>query len=157
MPLISKKKNVRALYHAKEAVRRMVNGKWGNIALIILLAAALVGFVWSFLNYQKTKARFASISAPVGETENTPEAVHELLGQVRRHMLLPNDVDPIVARINDAAGLAAAQAFYKDAQSGDVILVYPEKAIIYSPSRDIIVNTGPVIFERPPALDAAGD
>ena len=33
-------------------------------------------------------------------------------------------------------------------QNGDKLLVYKEKAIIYSPARNVIVNVGPVIIQN---------
>lgn len=133
---------------AKQTIGRRVKGNAVTMTLIILLSVALLGFVWSFFNYQKTKAILpASVSASDAETEISPEKIQELLNQVRRHIIVPANAD-VVATIDDAAGLAARQAFYKDAQNGDRLLIFGDKAVIYSPSRDIIVNAGPVVFEQ---------
>ena len=70
-----------------------------------------------------------------------------LISKVGKLVILPTGEDPVMATINDAASLIKEQIFYKNAINGDVVLVYQKaaKAIVYSPSRNIIVNVGPVI------------
>lgn len=75
--------------------------------------------------------------------------IQRLLGQVSSHMILPEGEEPAIATIVDAAALIAEQPFYNGAQDGDRVLIYPQaqRAIIYSPSRDIIVNVGPIVVD----------
>ena len=66
-------------------------------------------------------------------------------------MILPDNELPQMAEIRDATLAAKEQPFYAGAQNGDKILIYVSlrKAIIYSPTRDIIVNVGPVYMDNP--------
>ncbi len=63
---------------------------------------------------------------------------------VGRLMLIPNE-RPIIATISDAATLTHEQSFYRGAKTGDILIIFPiaKKAVIYSSSRHIIVNSGP--------------
>jgi hypothetical protein len=49
-------------------------------------------------------------------------------------------------QITNPEELIRKDAFFTGSTSGDILLIYKNarKAIIYSPSRDIIVNAGPV-------------
>lgn len=66
-----------------------------------------------------------------------------LLKQVGRLMILPDEV-PATFEVEDPALLISQQPFFVGAQKGDRLLVYPQsgKAILYSPTRNIIVNAG---------------
>ena len=72
-----------------------------------------------------------------------------LLQQIGSRMMLP-DEQPIVATVNEAAKLISEQAFYAGVQDGDKLVIFPrsQKAVLYSPSREIIVNAGPFIINN---------
>ena len=83
--------------------------------------------------------------------------VERIVEAVGRHILLPENETPLVATITDAATLAQEQPFYVGSVDGDQLLIYGEslRAIVYSPSRNIIVNVGPVeLPQEPPAFAA---
>jgi len=71
-------------------------------------------------------------------------------------MILPEGDEPVLATVTDAKTLTAQQAFFAGAVNGDQLLLFPHnlKAVIYSPSRKMIVNVGPI--QQQPAV-AAGD
>jgi hypothetical protein len=71
-------------------------------------------------------------------------------------MALPEG-SPTVFNIEDPEKLQGQQAFFKGSEKGDQLVVFSEsaKAIIYSPSRNIIVNAGPVTFDSDPAAEAS--
>ena len=116
--------------------------------LIILLIIAIGGFVWSFDKYQKTKQRVAYLSTQEGQVELSQKEVELVLEKVKKHILLPTDEDPVIATIVDAATLKQQQDFYKDAYNDDKLIIYKQKAIIYSPLRDLIINVGPVFIQE---------
>lgn len=72
--------------------------------------------------------------------------VEETIAAASKLILLPEGEVPLVATIVDVNSLKVEQAFYKDAQNGDRLLLFGEslKAVLYSPDRNIIVNVGPV-------------
>ena len=79
--------------------------------------------------------------------------IKELIAKVGKLILLPTGEEPVIATINDASTLIKEQPFYKGAVNGDVVIVYQKaaKAIVYSPSRNLIVNVGPIVLPDQPA------
>ncbi len=69
------------------------------------------------------------------------------------HVLLPAE-EPQVGTITNPLALAKEQPFFAGAEAGDKVFLYPsaQKAIIYSPRRDVVVNMGPLVLD--PALIA---
>ncbi len=81
----------------------------------------------------------------------TPEEIakKELAAAVEAvsgHMILPEGDEPVLATVTDAETLIKQQAFFAGAVNGDQLLLFPRnvKAILYSPSRNKIVNVGPI-------------
>lgn len=108
---------------------------WGALAVIILIAAAFA-LVGRFHSY------------PSGEA---------IVTRVGKLMILP-DEDPMIYSIQDQHSLVTRQAFFDNAEKGDILLLFVKSkmAVIYSPARDIIVNVGPVAADaRPPVPEAS--
>ena len=62
------------------------------------------------------------------------------LGRVSRHILITKDPAPIITTLDNADELRQNNpAFYKDAQNGDILLLWRDKAIVYSPKRDLVL------------------
>lgn len=111
-----------------------------TLILFVLFVVAVAAFVWSFVNYQNTKSQLDSLQ----NGQAIPQKqLDKITRNVAKHMIVPEGTPGVVV-VKDITALAS-QAFFKNAQNGDVVLVYPEQAIIYSPKRDIIVNVGPVV------------
>jgi len=87
----------------------------------------------------------------LGGAESPAEAnaaeLASVMEDVNNLMLLPEGELPIMATVTNAADLKKEQLFYANVLDGDKVLIYVQnqKAIIYSPSRDVIVNVGPVV------------
>lgn len=81
---------------------------------------------------------------PTGEVSTAETKA--MLEKLQRHIILPTDETPQIGQIDDPVQAAKAQPFVAGAQKGDLLIVYVKarKAIVYSPSRDLIVNVGPV-------------
>lgn len=116
----------------KKSRKKLVIG-----GIIILILALVIGA----LIYRKV--------AGTPEARAKAETV-KLVKEVKKLMLLPESDVPAVFDIQDPTLLASQQAFFVGAQKGDKLLVYPQigKAIIFSPSRHIIINVGPVTFDQ---------
>lgn len=84
------------------------------------------------------------------EQEAAQKEIAEVLEQTGRLFVLPQGETPIMATVVDAEALRAEQPFYSNIIDGDKVLVYiqNQQAIIYSPTRNIIVNVGPVQFQQ---------
>jgi hypothetical protein len=89
----------------------------------------------------------------IGIEEQTEEN-KKTLAAVGALMMIPWE-EPIIATINQVDVLIKEQPFYFGAENGDKLLIFPkiQKAIIYSPKKNIIINAGPFAIntEKSPA------
>ncbi|PIQ35582.1 MAG: hypothetical protein CO060_00885 [Candidatus Yonathbacteria bacterium CG_4_9_14_0_2_um_filter_43_16] len=78
------------------------------------------------------------------------KVVEALVKDLGRIMILPTDETPTIFEITDPKAMIAEQPFFTGAIKGDKLLIYSSiaRAIIYSPSRNLIVNVGPVTKEQ---------
>lgn len=109
--------------------------------IIVLAIIAVLGF-W-FFNQQKTP----TVIVGTGEDAQLSEQqIQDLIRAVRRHIVLPEDEEPLVATIVNIDQLVAEQPFYQGASNGDILMIYGSvaKALIYDPRADRLVNVGPV-------------
>ncbi len=74
---------------------------------------------------------------------------------VSKLIILPQGDEPVLATVTDAKTLIAQQAFFAGAVNGDQLLLFPRnlKAVLWSPSRNVIVNVGPI--QQPQSASAA--
>ncbi|MDA9865569.1 hypothetical protein N9C96_02725 [bacterium] len=60
-------------------------------------------------------------------------------------LIIVDQANPTVAEITDGAALRQDNPeLYGDVQTGDYLLVYSDKAIIYSPDQDKLVTVAPI-------------
>lgn len=131
------------------------------IVILIIIAAGYGG--WKYYTQKKgsqllSNQPVSTTTAPVDEAAQAEidKATQEILAKVGQLIILP-DEKPTFATILDAKKLIAEQSFYAGAVNGDQLLIYQkaQKAIIYSPTKNILVNVGPVYFNdattTPPA------
>lgn len=119
------------------------------LAVPALLAAAVIGgAVYFYGSYT---------SSPEYIQKKAEAEVQSLVDKVGKKMLLPEGI-PTVFVVSDPQVLISQQAFFAGAEAGDKLLVYTEasKAIIYSESRDMIINVGPITFDQPAPAAADG-
>ncbi len=106
-----------------------------------ILIGAIFGVSGFFiLNYfQAPEPMPNSVQAKINEKE-TLESISKLI-------IVPQGEIPVIATITNAVSLIKDQPFYKGSINGDVVVIFQKaaKAIVYSPSRNIIVNVGPVL------------
>ncbi len=90
------------------------------------------------------------VSDPMRQQAKAEEEIKSTVNKVSQILLLPKDETPQVAAINDAESLAKTQAFFANAKNGDQILIYlkEQKAIIYRPSENIVINVGPIVTDN---------
>lgn len=100
--------------------------------------------------YLSTRHQVQQMGVAKGNSSMTPDEMKAVLQHAGKLTLLPTE-SPIMATIVNAKFLATQSEFYKDARDGDKLIVFPkaQKAFIYSPARDIIVNSGPMIADSP--------
>lgn len=109
--------------------------------IIVTLCLMLYGtglatpFIWSTI--QERRNPKTSITA----ASTNPTSPME---QVARHMVLPDNEEPVIATITDESKLSSP--FLKAGQVGDTVLLYNEhqRVIIYRASSDRIIDVGPL-------------
>ncbi len=74
------------------------------------------------------------------------EQVQKILVQVGKIIQLPTGETPSVATVKDAVSIKQGQPFLANAQNGDILIVYANKAeaFLYRPSTNRLINVGPV-------------
>jgi hypothetical protein len=123
------------------------------VVIIVVLAAAYLildraGYIKAFqLGMQLQQQQ---------QQQSEDKMVLENLGKI---ILLPTDVTPTMAVINDIEALKKEQpAFFSDAKNGDRVVLYPTMAIVYDYQANKIIHVGPVqttpAEEKQPASDA---
>jgi len=129
--------------------KKVKGGSEGGVSplFIGIFVVVLAGFAWSSYSYIQVKQEITFLSTPEGQEEANTKLVEETLKDVGKLIVLPDEDSPFVFTIQNAEELAAQEAFYTNASNGDRLIVFSDRAIIYSPSRDILINVGPVIFQ----------
>ena len=107
--------------------------------VIALLAVVAAGFF--FLQYQNERS-----NSPEATAERNQALSNDIVGQLGAVLLLDEEAEPTVATIDDANSLREANAdFYENAQDGDYLILYPQRAIIFRDTEDRVVNIAPII------------
>lgn len=118
------------------------------LAIVILTALALM------IN-QKIKARqniakpAASVTASQDEQAEQPldkSGISALIARVGSLIVINANEEPTIATVQDADALRKSNpVFYKDARNGDRLLVWSDKAILYSPQMDKLLAVMPIL------------
>lgn len=111
--------------------------KKNNTKWLILFFVGVLLFIFILLNTNKP------------EVKTQEQQVQDVMEQVSKLIIIPDET-PVVAAISDVETLKKEQAFYKDAEQGDILIIFPKssKAIIYSRGKNIIVNAGPIQYNQ---------
>ncbi len=115
------------------------------IVLLLLLVIASIFAGWSFLRLQITinKIKTNNIDTTVTE-EQSMQQYYNLIKLVQKHIVVNSNEEPFVAIVGDGDVARKLQPFFSQAKTDDVIVMYSDKAILFRPSEDKIVNIGPV-------------
>lgn len=112
----------------------------GIVAVFIAMGIALDG-----------RRRFIRAQLPgAGQEElRDKNLAEQILDKVRRHIDLTDGTPATVATVIDAKKLREENpSFYAKVVNGDYLIVTPTRAILYSPTLDIILNVAPVQIQR---------
>jgi len=109
---------------------------FGSIIFVLLILTAFLGL--SYLTLLKETNNDNQQNAQVAGT---------LVEKVARLTVIPEG-DPTIATVEDIETLETeSPSIYKDAQNGDIVLIYSEKMYIYRESEDKIINIVPIANE----------
>ncbi len=75
--------------------------------------------------------------------------IASVVSSIGKLMIVPKGT-PILATVKDITKLKQQQAFFKNAQNGDDLVIFPQsrRAVIYSPARNLIINVGPIKYPK---------
>ncbi len=79
-----------------------------------------------------------------GNQAQNQEAAKQIVAKVRKLFVIPAGVDPTVATIVDVEQLRSRNIFYNKAKNGDHLIVTEDRAILYDPVADKIIDIVPV-------------
>lgn len=136
--------------------KRKTKQKRLKVVLITLVASVLVlSFLFGYSQYKLyslSQEEMNVSGAPVTDTKQgaqqtvqadtikSPEAIIKALG---RHILLPEGT-PQIAEVKDVEKLKEKQAFFKNAENGDIVVVYETTIFLYRPTLDIVIASGDI-------------
>lgn len=126
----------------KSIERKLRQKKVKRLILLLLGIIIFLSLTTTYLLYEvHVMKKFASKDAVINlDIASSPAQIIEA---VSHHILLPQGT-PQIATVQDAKKLNTAQAFFKDAVNGDVVLVYDTTIILYRPSKDLLIAVGDI-------------
>lgn len=115
------------------------NGKRWTIIFAILALIGFGGAAYVYKQYLDLK------NNPDASKQAQESKVNDIKAKVAKLIAVPTDETPTLATVTDVTKLKD-QPFFKDAQNGDAILIFPQakKAIIYRESANQLINVGPI-------------
>jgi hypothetical protein len=120
-------------------------GKQKKLKIILGLGVSLIFILMIAVLYSQYKLHLLAEAEKQSEvTKNSiPKTGEEVIKALTRHILVPQGV-PQIAEVKDASKLRETQAFFKDVEAGDVVVVYDTTIFVYRPSKDIVVASGDI-------------
>ena len=111
------------------------------LLLILVLVAGLAGTM-----YYKDKAEKVEADPTAIQQQKNQAETDRVLTSLKRSLLINETDAPTVARVEDPEKLKASnETFYKDVQTGDYLVIYPKRAIVYREANSQIINIAPII------------
>lgn len=119
--------------------KRRISFKAMVVWLVVLLAVAAA--VFFYVKYQDARSKL-----PEEVAAQNAEETARVIGKLGNILNITTDAQPTVARVDNPDVLKQANPdFYADTQTGDYLILYPERAIIYRESENKIINIAPII------------
>lgn len=119
-----------------------------GVALVVVLVLLVIGAYFFFSKKQP------SVSTTGTQIANQEE-IQSLVQKVGKHLPVNEQEIPLVAIVTDvSAAKQQSPAFYQKAQNGDRLLVWQDKAVLYSPTLDEVESV--LVFQtiQPPTPQA---
>jgi hypothetical protein len=108
------------------------------VLVIIVLTAAVMGIRNRFTHSEQNTTQDFSFQA--GDRDSREKSLNELLDRVAKLIIFNRNETPTLAVVENVDLLRQRNlSFYENAQNGDIVLLWKDRVIIYSPERDIIV------------------
>lgn len=131
----------------KKAKQKKVKVIMGSLVSLVLILLVFAGYSQYKLYVLTNDEQGTAVGLQNGDTiqqkQTIPKTGVEVVQALKRHILLPEG-DPQIAEIQDVAKLRDTQAFFKNAENGDIVVVYQTMIYVYRPSADIVVASGDI-------------
>ena len=118
-----------------------------KIILVSLFLVLFIGLIYLLFSYVKTQRELKVLKDPAAQEAAVKVENDKLIQKINKLIDLPTDEEPVVGTVNDAVTLAQQQKFFSNAKNGDKVLIYQDKAIIYRPDDNKLINVGPVYVD----------
>jgi hypothetical protein len=118
----------------RPAPKKPFFGKPAVIVTILALMAVCAVFLWVRQLWTPPAQPLTSDNSPKIKQE-----VQSTIARVAELVPIKTDERPYVGVITDVDLVKQANPFYKDAEQGDKVLIWSDRAVVYSPSKDKIV------------------
>lgn len=129
-----------------------------TLYLALLLVVVLTGVALMISQKMKARQEIGKAGKVPGTVQNQDKGqakpmektdISALVGRVSQLILIKTDEDPTIATVQDANTLRASNpVFYKDAQNGDRLLVWSDKAVLYSTTQDKLLAVMPIVSNQ---------
>lgn len=112
------------------------------VGLFVLM---LIGLA---IAYWQTRQRLLTSLTPDGQLAYAEKEAGQVLSELSLLAILP-DEEPVVATVVGAETLRSESDFYRDAQDGDKLVMFPQakRVYLYRPGLRRLVNVGPLTLE----------
>jgi hypothetical protein len=131
---------IKSKLESKKRQQRKLKMMFATFVGVIVLLVVIVAYSQYKLYKLSTDEKIVSGETVTVNASTTPQEIIKMLG---RHILLPEG-DPQIAEVRDVEKLREQQAFFKNAENGDIIVLYESTIFIYRPSRDVVVASGDI-------------
>lgn len=108
----------------------------------LLTLVVVLGIVAAYSQYKLHTLTADELLVDIPK-EKQPRTGEEIMKALGRHVVLPEG-NPQIAEVQDAGRLKTSQAFFENAENGDVVVVYDSIIYLYRPSKDIVVSSGEI-------------
>lgn len=115
-----------------------------KVIVLLLFILLCVVSVYLLFVYVKAQKELSYLKDPTAKEEVVKAENDKLIRTIGKLIELPADEEPVVGTVQDAATLAKDQQFFANAKNGDRVLIYKNKAVIYRPEINKLINVGPV-------------
>ncbi len=132
-----------------EKHKKRRGGRFLNLLLLLGIIGAIALFAWAEQQRREAINRLKQTEQELEEIRKATQrsgadVAQQVLEKVRKHMDLPTDPQPTVATIIDIDRLRQSNEFYNRAENGDHLIITTNRAILYDPDRDLVVDVVPV-------------
>lgn len=121
-----------------ESIQKKSSAYFIIVIILTLLTAVILG-VKQLLSPTKTSVSDIVVQGNIQQI--TKPTTSELVLRVAQHTAINQSLLPTVAEVKNAYLLRLQDpSFYKDVENGDYILIWPDKAVLYSLTKDVVLN-----------------